>query len=50
MEQDLYDHVESVVNDLIEDYKKIHPRDCYQEYHKRGAIESLEKLLHILND
>lgn len=50
MGEEMYEGIESTINDLIEDYKQIHPRDCYQEYHKRGAIESLEKLLKILNE
>lgn len=50
MGEEMYEGIESTIEDLIEDYKKIHPNDCYQEYHKRGAIEALEKLIQILNE
>lgn len=47
--EEMYEGIESTIEDLLEEYRAVHPRDCYQEYKKRGSIEALEKVIEILN-
>ena len=47
---EMYEGIESVVHDLITDYKNQKAVTDAEKYKQEGAIEALQKLLTILNE
>lgn len=46
---EMYEGIESVIKDLIEDYEHRYEYEDYEKYWNLGAVEALEELLRRLN-
>ena len=47
---EMYEGVESTIDDLLQYYNNLEPCTDYEQYRKEGAVGALERLLEILNE
>lgn len=47
---EMYEGIESTIDDLLQHYNDLEPCTKCEQYRKEGAIGALERLLEILNE